>query len=443
MRDKATAILMMVVSAFVLLCAVVSAQAAGAAPAPHPVDAPTAVDEASLDGAPSPDQSPLCQVSYRLANWWQYWEGIWIRPLEQHDDDEFRLWVKTWQITTTQPGWVITATVNSYRCPGHEYDPEPQHCGPELSIYTVTHNISFTMPVSRVTTFSITDTVDCCELDEADLVAVNLNQNWRSSFFLRAARAPVCPIPPTATPTPTPTATETATPTVTETATATATHTRTGTATATATPTRTATRTWTRTATGTATYTATATRTATATATATASGTRTATSTASPTASATPTATAPVIQTKCDALHVGNTTGAANTFNGYSCFVGDQSGPDHLYAITLSEASMLEATLSGLSADLDVFILSAPHPSACLAFGDNAVSLPIVPAGTYYIVVDGYAGAAGSYTLAVGCGGPTPTPSATGTPTPTGTATATPPLLIYFPIIVKDYSPVF
>ena len=197
MRSKAAAILIVGFCLFLFLCTAVSATAIGAG-------APLACS-GSPPARPHPrrrrsqtlceETSPLCQVTYRLSDWWQHWEGISIRPLEQHDESEFYQWVKTWVISTTQPGWVISATVVTYRCPGHEYDAEPQHCGPEMATSTVTHNISFTMPISRVTTFSITDTVNCCELDESDLVAVSRNPKWTSSFFLRSARAPVCPDP--------------------------------------------------------------------------------------------------------------------------------------------------------------------------------------------------------------------------------------------------------
>jgi hypothetical protein len=479
MRVKAVAILMAGFCLFILLCMAITATAMEADV--WPGDPAATADTAGFVSAPlpagpaEPAASPLCQVSWRQADWWQYWEGIWVKPLEQHDGDDYRQWVKTWIITTTQPGWVISATVATYRCPGLQNDPEPQHCGPDRSTSTTVHNISFTMPVSRVTTFSITDTVDCCELDEADLTVVNLNPDWRSSFFLRSARAPVCPIPPTATPTVTPMPTHTATPTVTrtptETATPTETPTPTGTATATETATATATATDTATATATPTETetvtatpsvtatptssATGTATATGSATATASATGTATRTGTATATATPTATytltatatrtatasaippARATETKCESLHVGSTVGAANNLNGYNCFMGDQSGPDHLYVITTTTTARLQASLSGLSADLDVFILSAPNPAACLAYGDATAALVSAPAGVYYIAVDGFAGAAGSYTLSVTCGG------ATATATRTGTATATPPLRYYFPIIVKDHSSVF
>jgi len=357
----------------------------------------TCVDPASVD----PNNSPLCTVSGRLSDWWQYWEGIWIKPLEQHDEGDYQ-WVKTWVISTTMPGWVVTATVNSYRCPGHQNDPEPSHCGPELAISTTTHVITVTMPVSRVTTFSVVDQVDCCELDEADIQSVN-GYRWGTSFFVRAATAPICPIPPTETPTPTPTPTDTATPTPTptETATATATATDTPTETATTTPTITA----------------------------------TATATATPTATGSPTPIATAIA--CGSSVSGTTIGGVNHFNAYSCFAGDQSGPDNLYAISPDADGMLTASLGGLTADLDAFILSAPSPAACLAYGDTAASVLATANSVYYIVVDGFAGASGNYTLSVTCGGPTPT----GTPTPTATATLGPRL--YFPIILKDFSPVF
>ena len=139
----------------------------------------------------------------------------------------------------------------------------------------------------------------------------------------------------------------------------------------------------------------------------------------------------------CEAPHSGSTVGATNKLNGYSCFAGDQSGPDNVFVVTTSAAGPLSASLSGLSVDLDVFILSAPSAASCLAYGDTTALIANAPAGTYYVAVDGFGGAAGDYTLTIGCGGPTATPTETRTPT------ATYPPRIYFPIIVKDFSPVF
>lgn len=319
MRSQA-AVILLLGSCFVLLIGISLATAgsgiaAAAAPVPDPDQSTAATaGEGSGQDDPALAQSPLCDVGGRLSNWWQYWEGIWIKPIEQHDADGYGQWVQTWLITTTTPGWDITIKANTWRCPGWQdafnNSPDQTHCGPEIATYTTTHIVNLTMPISRVTTFSITSTVDCCELDETDIIAVNTNNDWGSSFFLRWARAPICPIPPTPTATATETATATATasatgtptmtPSWTATATASGTATATGTATASGTPTETPTETATgtppptKTATPTESASATATQTGTVTytATATTTGTRSATATATETGTATPSATA-------------------------------------------------------------------------------------------------------------------------------------------------------
>jgi len=166
------------------------------------------------------------------------------------------------------------------------------------------------------------------------------------------------------------------------------------------------------------------------------------TATTTPTIGATPAV--------CGGTYTSSTIGASDNFNAYACYAGDESGPDHLYVLTTSAPGGIVATLRDQGADLDAFILSAPQAAACLAYGDVSAVVDDVPAGVYYLVVDGFQGAAGTYTLSVTCPGPaltlTPTATVTATPTasgtPTVTATPTRPRL-YFPIMVKDYSPVF
>jgi hypothetical protein len=227
-------------------------------------------------------------------------------------------------------------------------------------------------------------------------------------------------------------------------------------------------------------------------ATTTASHTSTATPTASRTETRTTTVTAtstpPVTPAGCGATIRSSTVGGVNHLNGYNCYVGDESGPDHLYALSIVSPGSIRATLTGMSADLDAFILNAPAPSACTAYGDYSAYLPYATAGTYYIAVDGFNGAAGSYVLDIACdpagttgtptrtvsptvspsrtrtasptvspsrtrtASPTVSPSRTVTATPTvilsPTVTATPtqtrwPYVIYFPIIFRDYTSVF
>jgi hypothetical protein len=84
----------------------------------------------------------------------------------------------------------------------------------------------------------------------------------------------------------------------------------------------------------------------------------------------------------------------------YNCTSRIESGPEKVHKITTTSTGDLTATLSNLSGkDLDVLILNACDPMACVAFGDTTAVYANAPAGTYYIVVDGNNGALGSYTL--------------------------------------------
>lgn len=97
----------------------------------------------------------------------------------------------------------------------------------------------------------------------------------------------------------------------------------------------------------------------------------------------------------------GNTSGGQSNFGSYNCVGWSESGPERVHTVTLASSGTLIASLSNLGGnDLDVFILSSCNPGSCLAGGDNETSVNVGP-GTYYILVDGYQGAVGSYTLTV------------------------------------------
>jgi hypothetical protein len=108
----------------------------------------------------------------------------------------------------------------------------------------------------------------------------------------------------------------------------------------------------------------------------------------------------------------GDTTGRANHIDDYDCVGWDESGPEVVYSLDLPTALApytITATLSDLSVDLDVFLLSTEGCYAGDCAGDTSnpdgdtATATGVTGGTYYIVVDGYSGAAGSYTLSVAC----------------------------------------
>jgi hypothetical protein len=87
-----------------------------------------------------------------------------------------------------------------------------------------------------------------------------------------------------------------------------------------------------------------------------------------------------------------------------------ETGPELVYAFTLAGGSdyVVTATLSDLTADLDVFLLASGgcEDGVCLdpnAYGDFQASAANVPPGTYLVVVDGYQSGGGSFTLDLTC----------------------------------------
>ncbi|MEZ4767849.1 MAG: hypothetical protein R2844_05415 [Caldilineales bacterium] len=136
----------------------------------------------------------------------------------------------------------------------------------------------------------------------------------------------------------------------------------------------------------------------------------------------------------CGDLAVGTTVGSGANVDWYACAPGwPETGPENVYLLSAPGGVTVDALLAGLPEDLDPFVLTDASPSSCIAAGDNSLSLPELAAGDYYLVVDGYMGAAGSYRLNVWCPlDPTPQTS----PTPTPTATPRPGLLhLYLPLI--------
>jgi C1A family cysteine protease/BarA-like signal transduction histidine kinase len=156
--------------------------------------------------------------------------------------------------------------------------------------------------------------------------------------------------------------------------------------------------------------------------------------TPTPTPTATPTTTLDcnnAILLTDEIPYSGSTVGGSSVVSSYPCNSGwAETGPEKVHKITTTISGDITATLSNLSSDLDVFILNACDSNSCVAYGTNTATYLSASPGTYYIVVDGYNGASGSYTLTVNIptpSTPTPTPTATRTPTPTPTPTVKPP----------------
>ena len=108
----------------------------------------------------------------------------------------------------------------------------------------------------------------------------------------------------------------------------------------------------------------------------------------------------------CGAVVQGSTTGGIDFLDDYSCVGWDESGPEIVYVFSLQEEADIVATLSGMTADLDIFILSdsldGACPENCITYDDIAKDWSLAP-GDYYIVVDGHTGDYGDFTLTLEC----------------------------------------
>jgi cysteine-rich repeat protein len=100
--------------------------------------------------------------------------------------------------------------------------------------------------------------------------------------------------------------------------------------------------------------------------------------------------------------------GSTNQLNGYSCVSWNESGREYAYIFTAPSDSNIEVSLSGMTSDLDIFVIEDTGGvcdiSSCLDFGDQSVEFQAVAGTTYYFIVDGYNGAEGPFSINVTCG---------------------------------------
>ncbi len=114
-----------------------------------------------------------------------------------------------------------------------------------------------------------------------------------------------------------------------------------------------------------------------------------------------PDATAPCPADVCvDAVPFvenNTTTGGTSAWDSYSCAPGtDESGPEVVYAVTVPQDGFLTATIDDpAGVDVDVHILSALDPSACMDRGHETAGA-LVQAGTVYVAVDSWVSSSGT-----------------------------------------------
>lgn len=122
----------------------------------------------------------------------------------------------------------------------------------------------------------------------------------------------------------------------------------------------------------------------------------------------------------CDNTVTGTTVGGFDTTSEWSCVDWSTDGPEAVYAFTPSASGPVTVELTGLTADLDLFVTTSDDgrcdPGNCWGTGGPATSDETLTfeadAGVSYLVVaDGWEGATSSFTLSVDCPGePPPVP---------------------------------
>ncbi|MEE9373378.1 MAG: pre-peptidase C-terminal domain-containing protein, partial [Saprospiraceae bacterium] len=106
----------------------------------------------------------------------------------------------------------------------------------------------------------------------------------------------------------------------------------------------------------------------------------------------------------------GDTNTGTNSIDNYCGTTSDHSGKELVYAITMQAGEFLNVTLSGLTQNLDLFLLSNICDfNNCLAFStssnntDENINFSVTVSGIYYIVIDGVAGVTSPFTLTSTC----------------------------------------
>ena len=126
----------------------------------------------------------------------------------------------------------------------------------------------------------------------------------------------------------------------------------------------------------------------------------------STTGNGTGTCTSPIALT-CGASRNGNNSGQMNTWNSYGNSTG-WSGGEVIYSFDMAANSSAIVSLTNLDADFDLLIATSCSNSIALSSAhtgttNEQVSFSSVGGGTVYIIVDGWNGAEGSYSISISC----------------------------------------
>ena len=119
----------------------------------------------------------------------------------------------------------------------------------------------------------------------------------------------------------------------------------------------------------------------------------------------------------------------------YGCTEGTEEGPEMVFSFATDRTEPVVVTLTGLAVDLDLFLMPSADcdGQSCLAASkendtnDERMEFAAVAGELYTLMVDGYAGGAGPFTLSIACEGALPEGLDDDGPTDSGEDSATDP----------------
>lgn len=100
-----------------------------------------------------------------------------------------------------------------------------------------------------------------------------------------------------------------------------------------------------------------------------------------------------------------NTVNSPSNVNTYAGCPWNEDGPEKVFKFTVINTISCSFSITGMSSNLDIFLLNNCSPSSCIFYDDKEINNYTLSPGTYYIVVDGNEGAIGDFQLNVTCSG--------------------------------------
>lgn len=114
----------------------------------------------------------------------------------------------------------------------------------------------------------------------------------------------------------------------------------------------------------------------------------------------------PATTLPCEAVFTDSTLNGTSIFQAYNCAGGQKKGDEVAYAFLAEEDDVITVKLTELDGpvDLGIYLVGDPCISDnCLATDSKKLTAEVIAGNTYYIVIDGAAGAPTSYELEVQC----------------------------------------